>query len=363
MSSVNIGESIKLALFGESHGPFIGGVVDGFPYGFSINMTELKDFIKRRTPGNSNFVTQRKEQDELIFLSGIKDSVIMGDPLAIIIKNENADSSAYNDLLNRPRPSHVDYAAIKKYGQFIDLNGGGHFSGRVTAVVTAFGGIAKQILESQNIYVFAHLLRIMDVIDIGHDEIDDISVFRVSDINRYSIINEKNVDRIDKLINKLKKEGESIGGIVECSIIGLSAGIGEPIFNGIESNISKLVFSIPGVKGIEFGSGFDGAMKLGSENNDEFYIDENKRIKTFTNNSGGILGGISNGMPINFKVAFKPTPSIKKTQRTVDLTKNEQITINIGGRHDPCIAIRGVAVVEAITALVILDYIKAKLKF
>ena len=187
--------------------------------------------------------------------------------------------------------------------------------------------------------------------------------YKASEENRYSVINEKNIEKIDKIISELKLKGDSTGGIVECSVFGLDAGIGEPIFDGIENNISKMMFAIPGIKGIEFGSGFDGAVKLGSENNDEFYIDENKQIKTLTNHSGGILGGISNGMPVTFKVAFKPTPSIKKEQKTIDLYKNEETSIKINGRHDPCIAVRGVPIVEAVTAIVILDYLVDKYNF
>lgn len=361
MSSVSIGKNIKLSIFGESHGKCIGGVADGFPYGMNIDLEKLKKFMKRRAPGNNNFVTERVEEDQIKFLSGIRDNTIMGDPLSLIIENKNANSTEYKEMNGIPRPSHIDFSAIKKYGEYIQLEGGGHFSGRLTAVITAFGGIAKQLLETHNIHILAHLYRIRNILDTEHNlEEDMINKYKASEENRYSVINEENIEIIDQIISELKQKGDSTGGVVECSVFGLDAGIGEPIFDGIENNISKMIFSIPGIKGIEFGSGFDGAVKLGSENNDEFYIDENKQIKTRTNHSGGILGGISNGMPITFKVAFKPTPSIKKEQNTIDLYKNEETSIKINGRHDPCIAIRGVPVVEAVTAIVILDYLVGK---
>lgn len=269
--------------------------------------------MKRRTPGNNEFVTQRTEEDQIKFLSGIMDNTIMGDPLSLIIENKNANSQEYKDIHGIPRPSHIDFSAMIKYGENIQLEGGGHSSGRLTAIITAFGGIAKQILEKHNIYILAHLYRIRNIFDIRHDFKENIiKKYKTSEKNRYSVIDEKNIEIIDQIISELKQKGDSTGGVVECSVFGLDAGIGEPIFDGIENNISKMIFAIPGIKGIEFGSGFDGAVKLGSENNDEFYIDENKQIKTRTNHSGGILGGISNGMPITFKVTFKPTPSIKK---------------------------------------------------
>lgn len=364
MSSVSIGKNIKLSIFGESHGKYIGGVADGFPYGVSIDLDKLQKFMKRRTPGNNKFVTQRVEEDKIEFLSGIKNNIIMGDPLSLVIENRNANSQEYKDTDGILRPSHVDFPAMIKYGEYIQLEGGGHFSGRLTAIITAFGGIAKQILGKHNIHVLAHLYKIRNILDIEHNfEEDMMNKYKASEENRYSVINEKNIEKIDKIISELKLKGDSTGGIVECSVFGLDAGIGEPIFDGIENNISKMMFAIPGIKGIEFGSGFDGAVKLGSENNDEFYIDENKQIKTLTNHSGGILGGISNGMPVTFKVAFKPTPSIKKEQKTIDLYKNEETSIKINGRHDPCIAVRGVPIVEAVTAIVILDYLVDKYNF
>lgn len=358
MSSVSIGENIKISLFGESHGLAIGGVIDGLPHGQKVDMEKLDKFMARRKPGSGKYVTQRKERDEIKFLSGIKDFIIMGDPLAVIIENNNIRPEDYKALAYTPRPSHIDFSAKKKFGEHIDLSGGGHFSGRLTAILTVFGGIAKQILESKNILVSAHLDRIREIQDTRHNDIENIQkAVDKSENNRYSIINEENMEKIDKVLQELVKEKDSTGGIVECSVFGLSPGVGNPVFDGLENNIAKMSFAIPGVKGIEFGSGFEGALKLGSENNDNFYIDERKEIKTKTNHAGGILGGISSGMPINLKVAFKPTPSIGKEQETVNIQTMSNTRIKIKGRHDPCIAIRGVVVVEAIVSLVVLDYL------
>lgn len=358
MSSVSIGENLKISLFGESHGLVVGGVIDGLHCGQKVDMEKLDKFMARRRPGSGKYVTQRKEKDEIKFLSGIKDSIIMCDPLAVIIENNNVRSEDYETLADTPRPSHIDFSAKKKFGEHIDLSGGGHFSARLTAILTVFGGIAKQILESKNILVSAHLDRIRGIKDTSHKEIENIQrAIEKSENNRYSIINEENIEKIDKILQELVNEKDSTGGIVECSISGLPPGLGNPIFDGLENNIAKMAFAIPGVKGIEFGSGFEGALKLGSENNDNFYINERKEIKTKTNNAGGILGGISSGMPINLKVAFKPTPSIGKEQKTVNMQTMSNTRINIKGRHDPCIAIRGVVVVEAIASLVVLDYL------
>ena len=357
MSSFSVGKNIKVSIFGESHGAVIGGVIDGLPYGQKIDMNKLQEFMKRRSPGYGKYITKRRERDEIQFLSGIKNNTIMGDPIAILIENNDVVPDDYKDLVDIPRPSHVDFAAKAKFGEDINLSGGGHFSGRLTAVLTAFGGIAKQILEKENIHVSAHLYRIRDFVDKSHSEAENIErAMRISENNKYYIIDENGVESIDKIFEELRKEKDSTGGIVECSVIGLRSGIGDPIFDGIENRISRMIFAIPGIKGIEFGSGFDGSLKLGSENNDEFYISEGE-VKTTSNNSGGILGGMSNGMPINLKVAFKPTPSIGKGQNSINLKTGKNVIIEIKGRHDPCIAIRGVVVVESVVSLVILDYL------
>ena len=354
MSSVSIGENIKISLFGESHGLAIGGVIDGLPHGQKVDMEKLDKFMARRKPGSGKYVTQRKERDEIKFLSGIKDFIIMGDPLAVIIENNNIRPEDYKVLAYTPRPSHIDFSAKKKFGEHIDLSGGGHFSARLTAILTVFGGIAKQILESKNILVSAHLDRIREIQDTRHNNIENIQkAVEKSENNRYSIINEENIEKIDKVLQELVKEKDSTGGIVECSVFGLPPGVGNPVFDGLENNIAKMAFAIPGVKGIEFGSGFEGALKLGSENNDNFYINERKEIEIKTNHAGGI----SSGMPIHLNVAFKPTSSIGKEQETVNMQTMSNTRIKIKGRHDPCIAIRGVVVVEAIVSLVVLDYL------
>jgi chorismate synthase len=311
--------------------------------------------MKRRAPGTGKTTTSRNEKDEFTILSGYFNNRTTGTPLCILIKNEDIKSKDY--MGNIARPSHADYTGRVKYNGYNDYRGGGHFSGRITAPLVFAGAIAKQILRQQNIIVGSHIKSIGNVKDSSFNEtqIDEQLLMELKE-RKIPVLDKDKATEMENLILEIKKESDSIGGIIEACVINLIPGIGSPFFDSVESRLSQMIFSIPGVKGIEFGKGFDIAEMTGSEANDEFYI-EDDIVKTYTNNNGGISGGITNGMPMIFRVVFRPTPSIAKTQRTVDMEKKENIEVNIGGRHDPCIVIRAIPVVEAATALVILDLI------
>lgn len=327
MSSTT-GENIKISIWGQSHSQAIGVTIDGLPAGIKIDTEKLQSFLDRRAPGQSKYTTPRKEGDKVEFLSGLVNSTTCGAPLCATIKNTNTRSQDYNNIMDTPRPAHADYTAHIKYNGFNDVSGGGHFSGRLTAPLCIAGGICIQILEEMGIKINAHIKSIGKETD-----------------------PEKQLD----VIEKARMNCDSVGGIIECEATNVPVGWGDPMFGGLENKISGVVFGIPAIKGIEFGNGFLCADIFGSENNDEFYIDENGQIKTRTNNHGGILGGISSGMPIVFRVAVKPTPSISKTQNSISLSKNENTKLEINGRHDPCIAIRAVPCVEAACAIALYD--------
>jgi len=312
-------KNLSLSIFGESHGPAIGMTLDGLPAGETVDMEALQAFLTRRAPGQSPWSTPRKEADSPEFLSGMKDGKTTGAPITAIIRNENTRSEDYGKLRNIPRPGHADFTAEEKYGGHQDTAGGGHFSGRLTAPLCIAGGICLQILERRGITVEAHIASMGDV-------------------------------------ETAKRERDSVGGIIECTATGLPAGLGDPIFDGMENRIASLVFGIPAVKGIEFGTGFAAAHMRGSEHNDPFYLDGDT-VKTRTNHHGGILGGITSGMPLVFRVVIKPTPSIGKMQESVNLEKMEATTIEIEGRHDPCIVPRAVPCIEAVAAIAIYDAI------
>jgi len=326
--SSQYGRKLKLSIFGQSHSPAIGVNIDGLPAGIKLDMEKLQSFLQRRSPGKSDVSTARIEEDIPEILSGLVDGVTCGAPLAIIIRNTDTRSSDYKKFRDIPRPSHADYSAHIKFGGFQDVSGGGHFSGRLTAPLCIAGGICMQILHELGITLRARILQIGEVR--GTDEEMMLEILAA------------------------KEKGDSVGGIIECQATGLPVGLGDPIFDGIENRIAGIIFGIPGVKGIEFGSGFEGAARRGSENNDSFYMD-GETVKTHTNHSGGILGGITNGMPVLFRVALKPTPSIGLEQNSVDLSRSENTTLIIKGRHDPCIVPRAVPCVEAAAAIALYD--------
>ncbi|MBQ3573590.1 MAG: chorismate synthase [Clostridia bacterium] len=354
--SSETGRKIRVSIFGESHGTAIGAVVDNLPAGEYIDFDELQSFLQRRQGGNNKYSTPRKEADIPEILSGVKDGYTTGAPLCLVIKNENTRSQDYK--VDIPRPGHADFSAFVKYNGFCDLRGGGHFSGRLTAPACAVGGILMQILKRRGVDIVAHLASVGECTD------DKIDVLKL-DEGQYSKIKSGAFptfsndagEQMQDLIVGVKEDGNSIGGCVECGIYGIEAGVGDPLFEGIENVIAKDVFGIGGVRGIEFGAGFEASKMKGSENNDEFFI-ENDKVRTKTNNHGGVLGGITTGMPIIFKVAFKPTPSISIGQSSISLSENKNVEeFSTRGRHDPCIAVRAVPCVEAIAAIAIADFL------
>ena len=350
--SSNFGEYLKLSIFGQSHGPAIGMTLDGIPAGLPCDMDELQKFLNRRAPGRTDLSTPRKEEDRPRFLGGIVDGYTCGAPIAAIIENTNVRSGDYAHLKDNPRPGHADYTAQVKYGGFQDAAGGGHFSGRLTAPLCIAGGLCKQWLEQQGIRIAARITAIGGVTDTSVYDPTEPPIDRISE--DFPVLDPAAGESMRQRIAEVRAQGDSVGGMVECWIIGLPAGIGEPMFGGVESRIAQIVYGIPAVKSVEFGAGTAAAYMTGSQCNDP-YIIENNTIRTVTNHSGGILGGITNGMPVIFQAAFKPTPSIGKPQQTVSLTEGKTTELVIGGRHDPCIVPRAVPVVEAAAAIAIYD--------
>ena len=345
------GSKIKLSIFGESHGNAIGITIDGLPAGFSIDMDKIMMEMARRAPGKSSLSTPRKESDIPEILSGYFEGKTTGTPLCAIIRNSNTKSKDYSKLKDVMRPGHADYTGAIRYKGFNDYRGGGHFSGRITAPLVFAGAICKQILEVKGIIVSAHINSIGKIKDCSFLE-SDISDELLNSFKEKELplINTKLEDEMRQEILRARSSGDSIGGTIECAILGVSPGIGDPFFDSVESTLAHLMFSVPAVKGIEFGKGFDISKMRGSEANDEYYL-ENGNIKTKTNNNGGILGGITNGMPIIFNVAIKPTASIFKEQNAVNIVTMEETTLCIEGRHDPCILQRALPVIEAVAAI------------
>jgi chorismate synthase len=359
MSSI-YGNNIKISIFGQSHSSAIGVCIDGLPAGFQIDLQELGKFFKRRSPGQNSHSTARKETDEPEFLSGLADGVTCGAPLTAVIRNTDNKSSDYDSLKDIPRPSHADFTAYVKYGETRDFRGGGQFSGRLTAPLCIAGGICLQLLKKEGISIAAHIVQIgnvtakpFDPVNVGEDEI------RFLQKAEFPVLDMETAERMRATIEAAKKDGDSVGGIIECCAIGLPAGIGEPIYDGIENRLAAALFGIPALKGVEFGNGFAAAALRGSENNDAFYMEGNT-VKTRTNRHGGILGGITSGMPLLFRAAFKPTPSIAKEQDSVSLSRHESVKLAITGRHDPCVVPRAVPCVEAAAALALYDILRYK---
>ena len=352
MSSM-YGNKIKLSIFGQSHGPAIGMTMDDVPAGLPVDLEELQYFLNRRAPGQQDYTTPRREEDRPEFLSGIVDGYTCGAPISAIIRNNNTRSKDYSDLKDCPRPGHADYTAQVKYGGFQDIAGGGHFSGRLTAPLCIAGGLCKQWLEAKGIQIGAHIVAIGGVkdepshFDWVNPQLDMIGT-------DFPVLNSEAGKKMCEAIAAARADGDSVGGIIECAVTGLPAGIGDPMFGGMESRIAQIVYGIPAVKGLSFGSGFTGSHLRGSENNDAFSVIDGKVVTT-SNHCGGILGGITTGMPIVFEVAIKPTPSIVKPQQSISLGTMENKTLEIKGRHDPCIVPRAVPVVEAAAAIAVFD--------
>lgn len=351
--SSTYGENLKLSIFGQSHGSAIGMTMDGIPAGLPVDFEKLQKFLNRRAPGRNDWSTARKEGDVPEFLSGLVDGCTCGAPIAAIIRNTNARSGDYENLKSIPRPGHADFTAQVKYGGFQDAAGGGHFSGRLTAPLCIAGGLCKQWLEEMGIRIGAHILAIGECGDVYFDPMDPELESVDSD---FPVLDGDAGTAMRDLIAEARNAGDSVGGIIECAITGLPAGIGEPMFGGVESRIAQIVYGIPAVKGVDFGIGFDCACVPGSQSNDDFAVVDGK-IVTQTNNAGGILGGITNGMPVIFTAAFKATPSIACAQQSVNLNTMEEVSLAVTGRHDPCIVPRAVPVVEAAAAIAIFDLI------
>ena len=354
--SSEFGNKIKVGVFGQSHGRAIGVTVHGLPAGEEIDLEELQEFMERRRGGRNAMSTSRSEADRPQFLAGLENGITCGAPLCAIIENTNTRSGDYDELKFKPRPGHADYTAFVKWDGEADMRGGGHFSGRLTAPLCVAGGIAKQILARRGIYVGAHLSAVAGIEDEDFPLFPTKELFDEIAAKPFPVIDD---DKGEEMINEIlaaKADGDSVGGIIECAAIGVPAGLGEPMFGGVENRIAAAIFGIPAIKGIEFGAGFASSAMRGSENNDAFCIEDGEII-TETNNCGGILGGITNAMPIVFRAAVKPTASIAKRQTTVDLEAMAETQLEIKGRHDPCIAQRAVPVVEAVAAIVLLDMI------
>lgn len=356
--SATWGRKFKVTIFGESHGSYIGIVLDGVPSGVKIDIDSIMEEMDRRAPGRSDISTARKESDYPEIISGVFKERATGAPLTMIIKNKDHRSNDYSQVKNIMRPGHADYSSNQKYNGFNDYRGGGHFSGRITAPLVFAGSICKQILKKEKIEIVAHIQSIGEIKDKSFLDFDlDKELINSLKYEEFPLLNKNLEDKMKNEILNAKKEGDSVGGVIECMILGVKAGIGSPFFDSVESTLAHLMFSVPAVKGIEFGRGFDITKIKGSKANDEYYVD-GKKIKTKTNNNGGISGGITNGMPIIFRVAIKPTPSIYKEQGTVDIRTMEETTLKIEGRHDPCIVQRALPVIEGVSAIGILDLIK-----
>ena len=353
------GDKFKVTVFVQSHSAEIGATIEGLPAGFCPDMEKVYAFMERRAPGRDRFSTQRKEADLPEIVSGLVDGVTCGSPLTAVIKNKDQKSTDYENLKLVPRPGHADYTAYMKYEGNNDIRGGGQFSGRMTAPLCFAGALALQILEEKCIHIGCHIEAIHNVKD---------ERFSPTDVNKETLDSVKEKDfpvindfvriKMEAEIDRARESGDSVGGVIECAVVGLPVGIGGPLFGGIEGEMSRNIFAVPAIKGIEFGAGFSSGGMYGSENNDEFYFDGDI-VKTRTNNAGGILGGISSGMPLVFRVAVKPTPSISKEQNSVNLKTKEREKLIIKGRHDPCIVKRAVPVIEAVAAITILNMLES----
>ena len=349
MSSNYSGAVLRLSVFGQSHAEAVGMTLEGLPAGLPVNLDVLQSFLNRRAPGRNDWSTPRKEEDRPEFLCGLKDGKTCGSPLTAVIRNRNTRSGDYTQLQNLPRPGHADYTARLRYGDAWDGAGGGHFSGRLTAPLCIAGGILLQMLEAKGIRADARIRSIAGI--------EDVSPFTESVAQKeFPTVSDEAGEAMKAAIAAAHAEGDSVGGVIECVVTSVPGGLGGPMFDGVENRIAQLAFAIPAVKGVEFGSGFQAAAVRGSQNNDAFAVQDG-RIVTETNHSGGILGGITTGMPIVFRVAVKPTPSIALPQKTVNLNTLQPETLCITGRHDPCIVPRAVPVVEAIAAIAIADLV------
>jgi chorismate synthase len=348
-----LGERFIAMSFGESHGRCVGMIIDGCPAGLQISEIDIQSQLDLRKPGQSTVTTARKEEDKVEIISGVFRGYTTGAPICTLIWNSDSDSRPYESIRTKPRPGHSDYPALIKYGGFADYRGSGRFSGRLTATFVMGGAIAQKLLKS-----CLGVETISYTVQIGSIKSETVSREQAKNeryLNDVRCPDSKSAEKMKTAILEAKKDGDSLGGVIECVSTGLPVGIGEPIFSSLESDISKALFSIPAVKGVEFGSGFEGSKLFGSENND-IYIKTGNKIITKTNNSGGILGGLSNGMPITIKIAFKPAASIARSQYTLDIESGLPVKLNVPGRHDPCVVPRAPPVVDGIVSIVLADH-------
>ena len=351
--SSTYGENLKLSIFGQSHGAAIGMTLDGIPAGLAVDFEKLQLFLNRRAPGQNDWSTPRKEEDRPEFLAGIVDNYTCGAPIAAMIRNGNTRSGDYSNLKDCPRPGHADYTAQIKYGGWQDAAGGGHFSGRLTAPLCIAGGLCMQWLEDMGIRIGAHIRQIGNVSDAAFNplnpQLDQVGL-------DFPVLESSAGKAMCEEIANARKNGDSMGGVIECAVTGLPAGLGEPMFGGVESRIAQIIYGVPAVKALWFGDGNATSQMRGSAFNDAYTVTDGN-ITTLTNHNGGILGGITSGMPVLFSVGIKATPSIARQQQTVNLQTAEITSLEIKGRHDPCIVPRAVPVIEAAAALAIYDLI------
>ncbi len=350
-----LGNKLKVTVFGQSHAPAIGCIIDGLPAGFAPDMDRVTAFMARRAPGQNAWSTPRKESDTPEILSGLVDGKTCGAPVAMVIRNADQHSKDYSGLRRTPRPSHADYTAMVKFGENYDIRGGGQFSGRLTAPLCFAGAFALQLLEEKGITVAAHIGQIENVFDTVPD-FAAVSREELAALLRkpFPVFDDTAGMNMRQAVEAARMEQDSVGGVIRCFAIGLPAGVGEPMFDGVENRLAAALFGIPAVRGVSFGTGFAAAGMRGSAHNDPFVM-EDGAVKTRTNHAGGVLGGITTGMPLVVNIAVKPTASISREQDTVDLETGENAPLVIHGRHDPCIVPRAVPVVEAVTALTVLD--------
>jgi chorismate synthase len=352
MGANSIGKEFVITCFGESHGRCIGAVIDGCPAGLPLTEEDIQKELDKRLPPKREIVSARREKDTVELLSGTYNGFTTGAPICTLVWNKEIISGDYDLIKDRPRPGHADYPARIKYQGLNDHRGGGRFSGRITVAFVIAGAIAKKLLVFFGVEVLAYTTKIGKIALQKSPTLDEIK--KNTYINAVRCPDQKIAKKMEETILKAKKEGESVGGIVECITLNIPVGVGEPIFDSLDAEIAKILFDMPAVKGVEFGAGFEAAKLKGSENNDSYVLKDGE-IETLTNNAGGVLGGISSGMPVVVRVAVKPTPSISKEQETVDLSTMEETTIQVKGRHDPCIVPKAVPVVEALVAVVLVD--------
>lgn len=349
----SIGKEFKVTSFGESHGRVVGVVIDGCPAGLSLSEADVQAELDRRIPAQPKIVSERIEKDAVQILSGVFRGFTTGAPICMVVENREVDSSSYEAIRDLPRPGHADYTAHVKYGGFNDYRGGGRFSGRVTVALVMAGAVAKKLLSLFGVDVLAYTKAI------GHVKMRAALSFEEIRERRYETAvrcpDLECAKEMEDAIISARKEGDSVGGVIECAALNVPAGVGEPLFDALDADIAKILMAVPAVKGVEFGAGFHVAEMKGSENNDVYFVEKGK-VAAQTNNAGGILGGLSTGMPLVVRVAVKPTPSIAKMQRTVNLAKMENATVKVGGRHDPCVVPKAVPVVESAVAVVLADH-------